>query len=133
MSSSDQPQSLDGDLARLDEACRVAAQAISNARSIREAIEAAEVEVPHHLQAIARGRVPTLGRLARVRDLRVEDIVREQLSSLQIEHSDFVAARELDRWKAADWAMLRTGYPDLYAKTLREANLIIERKRKSKR
>ncbi len=133
MSSPDKPLTLDEELAQLEETCRAAGMAISNARSVREALEAAEVEVPHHLLALARARVPTLGRLARVRDLRVEDIVKHQLSSLQIEHSDFVATRELDRLKAADWSLLRSGYPDLYAKSLREANLIIERKRKSKR
>ena len=133
MSSPDKPLTLDEELAQLEETCRAAGMAISNARSVREALEAAEVEVPHHLLALARARVPTLGRLARVRALRVEDIVRNQLSSLQIEHSDFVATRELDRLKAADWSLLRSGYPDLYAKSLREANLIIERKRKSKR
>jgi hypothetical protein len=129
MSSPENP-SLEEDLAKLEETCRTASQAITNARSVREAIEAAEVEVPHHLQAIARGRVPSLGRLARVRDLRVEDIVKDQLASLQIERSDFVAIRELDRWKATDWNFLRSGYPDLYGKALREANLIIARKRK---
>ena len=133
MSSPENPLTLDDELAKLEETCRAAGQAISSARSVREAIEAADVEVPHHLLAIARSRVPTLGRLARTRDLRVEDIVRDQLSSLQIEHSDFVASRELDRLKAADWSLLRSGYPDLFAKALREANLIIERKRKSKR
>lgn len=133
MSAHDKPLTLDEELVALEGTCRTAGMAISNARSIREAIEAAEVEVPHHLLAIARSRVPTLGRLARVRDLRIEDIVKNQLSSLQIEHSDFVASRELDRLKAADWSLLRSGYPDLYAKTVREANLIIERKRKSRR
>ena len=40
---------------------------------------------------------------------------------------------EKDRIKAGDWHVLRSYYPDLYAKAFREANLIIERKRKTKR
>lgn len=121
------------DLAKLEEDCRKVAQAIANSRSVRETVEVAEVEVPHHLQAVARAKVPTLGRLARARDLRVEELVKDQLSSLSIEHSEMVASRELDRLKASDWHVLRANYPDLYAKAFREANLILERKRKSKR
>jgi hypothetical protein len=107
--------------------------AISNARTIRETVEAAEIEVPHHLIALARTKVPSLGRLARTRDLKVEDIVRDQLASLRAEYSEIVASREFDRMKAADWAVLRSYYPDLYAKSFREANLILDRKRKTKR
>ena len=107
--------------------------AISNARTIRETVEAAEIEVPHHLLAIARSKVPSLGRLVRTRDLKVEDIVRDQLASLRAEYSEIVASREFDRIKAADWAVLRSYYPDLYAKSFREANLILDRKRKTKR
>ena len=124
---------LEKELAALEETCRVAAQAITSARSVREAIEAAEVDVPHHLQAMVRVKVPALGRLARARDMRVEEIVKDQLTSLRIERSDFVASRELDRWKASDWYLLRSGYPELYAKALREANLIVEQKRSNKR
>jgi len=126
-------QSLDQEIAQLEETCRQAAQAISNARSVREAFEAGQVEVPHHLLAIARARVPSLGRLPRAREQRVEEIVKDQLTSLRMEHSDFVASRELDRWKATDWSYLRSDNPDLFAKALREANLIIEHKRKNRR
>lgn len=133
MSAPGNASSLEQELAKLEETCRIAAQAIASARSVREAVEAAEVEVPHDLQAIVRVKVPALGRLARARDMRVEDIVKDQLTSLRIERSDFVANRELDRWKASDWYLLRSGYPDLYAKALREANLIIEQKRRNRR
>lgn len=133
MSAHNPSPSLDEEIAQLEEACRQAAQAISNARSVREAYEAAEVEVPHHLLAVARGRVPALGRLPRAREQRVEEIVKDQLASLRVEHSDFVASREFDRWKATDWSYLRSDNPDLFAKALREANLIIEQKRKRKR
>lgn len=133
MSAADDPSKLDEELAKLEETCRVAGQAISSARSVREAVQAAEVEVPHHVKAIARVKVPSLGRLARTRDMRIEEIVKDQLQSLRIEHSDFVASRSLDRWKATDWTYVRSDNPDLYAKALREANLIIEQKRKNKR
>jgi hypothetical protein len=43
-----------------------------------------------------------------------------------------VASREFDRIKAGDWYVLRANYPDLYGKSLREATLILERKRKRK-
>ena len=118
------------EIAKLEDLCQKTAQAITSARSVREAVALADVEVPHHLRAIARVKVPSLGRLARQRDLRVEEIVKDQLSSLTFERSDIVASREFDRIKAVDWHVLRVNYPELYAKALREANLILERKRK---
>lgn len=125
-----EPASLEDELARLEKECQKAAQAIADARNVREVMAVEEVEVPHHLQAIAYAKVPTLGRLRRLRDTRVEEIVRHQLGSIQIERNELVASREFDRIKAGDWYALRANYPDLYAKSLREANLILERKRK---
>ena len=133
MSTNDESTVLEQELAKLEELGRAATLAIANARNVREAIAAADVDVPHHLKAVARVRVPSLGRLARVRDLRIEDLVKEQLGSIQMERSDLVATREFDRLKAADWGALRSGYPELYSKSVREGNLILERKRKSQR
>ena len=128
-----EPLTLEQELAKLEEDCRKVTLAISNARTIRETVEAAVIEVPHHLQSIARSKVPALGRIAKSRDLKVEDIVREQLMMLTQEYSEIVASREFDRIKAGDWHVLRSNYPELYAKAFREANLIIERKKKTKR
>jgi len=130
MSDPSNPSSIDKELAKLEETCQRAAQAISSSRSVRETVELAAVDVPHHLKALASVKVPTLRRLERVRDLRIEEIVKDQLGSLMRERSDFVATREFDRLKANDWTVLRANYPDLYAKTLREANLILSRKHK---
>lgn len=124
------PSALAEDIAKLEDVCHKAAQAINSARTVREAVAAAEVDVPHHLKSVARVKVPSYGRLARQRDLKVEEIVKAQLSSLMIERSDLVASREFDRIKAVDWHVLRAQYPDLYSKAFREANLILERKRK---
>ena len=122
--------SIDEELAKLEEACQRTAQSIANSRSVRETVALAEVDVPHHLRSLARIRVPSLQRLGHARDRRVEEIVKEQLSSLNLERNELVASREFDRVKAVDWHVLRVNYPDLYAKSLREANLILERKRK---
>jgi hypothetical protein len=116
------------ELAELEYVCWRAAQNIADAISVREAVEVAEVEVPHHLQAIAYSAVPTLSQLGRMRDQRVEELVKKQLSSLSLERNYLVAAREFDRIKATDWHILRVNYPDLYATSLRDANLIMERK-----
>jgi hypothetical protein len=128
-----EPLTLEQELEKLEEDCRKVTLAIANARTIRETVECSELEVPHHLQAIARSKVPSLGRLARVCEMKVEDIVREQLMKLTQEYSEIVASREFDRMKAGDWHVLRSNYPDLYAKAFREGNLIMERKRKTKR
>ena len=130
MNADPESSALTGELAALEEVCRRAAQNIANSRSVRETVDVAEVEVPHHLRAIAHSRVPTLSRLARIRDQRVEEIVKRQLTSLSLERNDLVAAREFDRIKAADWHVLRVNYPDLYGKSMREANQILERKRR---
>jgi ATP phosphoribosyltransferase len=132
MSAHNPSSAIAEELAKLEEICQRASQAIRSSRSVRETLEAAAVDVPHHLKAIASVEVPTLGRLAHMRDSRVEEVVKEQLSSLMLERNEFVASREFDRMKAVDWFALRAGYPDLYSKAMREANLIIERKRKRK-
>ena len=130
MATKPEPPTLEEELAKLEDACRKVAMAMTSSRSVRETVELAEMEIPHHLQAIAHIKVPSLRRLARLRDLRVEGIVKEQLSSLSHEYSEFVVSRELDRLKAGDWHILRANYPEIYAKAFRESNLILERKRK---
>ena len=89
--------------------------------------------MPHHLAAIAQSKVHSLRRLTKLRDLRVEEIVNEQLAYLRQERTEIVAQREFDRWKAGDWHVLRANYPEIYAKAFREATLILERKRPKKR
>lgn len=130
MNAESQSSGPDGEYAALEELCRKVGQNIANSRSVREAVEVAEVEVPHHLRASAYSRVPTLSRLPRMRDQRVEEIVKKQLTSISLERNDLVATREFDRIKAVDWHVLRVNYPELYSRAIREANLILERKRR---
>lgn len=132
MSADNESSSLTEELSKLEELCQRAAQALKSTRNVRETLEI-DVAVPHHLKAVASVEVPTLGRLARMRDARVEEVVKEQLNSLLLEHTEFVASREFDRLKGVDWFALRAGYPDLYSRAVKEANLILERKRKRER
>jgi hypothetical protein len=120
------------ELAALDAACQKAMRSIADARTVREVTTLDDVEVPHHLRAIAYSKVPALGRLRRLRDNRVEEIVQHQLHSLRVQGNDLVASREFDRIRASDWYVLRSNYPELYVRSLREANLILERKRQRK-
>ncbi|OGA54687.1 MAG: hypothetical protein A3F74_06250 [Betaproteobacteria bacterium RIFCSPLOWO2_12_FULL_62_58] len=133
MAHDDESSPFAEELAKLEGACHKTAQAIADARSVREVAALDDVEVPPHLQAIAYAKVPSLGGLRRRRDMRVEEIVKHQLSGIELERSDLVASREFDRIKAGDWYVLRANYPELYAKALREGNLILERKRKRDR
>jgi hypothetical protein len=126
-------QSIEDELAALEEECSQVVREMSTANTIREVIALANFTVPHHLQSLARGKVHSLGRLPRARDMRVEELVKHQLSELALERSESTASRDFDRIKASDWSFLRSGYPDLYGKALREGTLIIERKQKSKR
>lgn len=130
MAHDDGAGGLAAELAELEKKCQQAARALAEARSVREALAVEEVEVPHHLRAVAYSKVPALGRLKRLRDTRVEEIVRHQLDRIRMERNELVASREFDRIKAGDWYALRANYPELYAKSLREANLILERKRR---
>lgn len=120
------------DLAKLEEECQQAARELSSARSVLEAAKLVDINVPSHLKAHARDGAPTLGRLPRALDKRVEEIVKDQLDSLRRERAETVASREFDRIKALDWHLLRSSYPDLYSKSMREANIILERKRRNK-
>jgi hypothetical protein len=130
VSANNESASIAEELSKLEKMCQRAAQDLSSTRSVRETVELAEVDVPRHLRAIASVKLPALRRLSRARDLRVEEVVKDQLSWLSRERSEIVASREFDRLKATDWPMLRAEYPDLYWTALREANLILERKRK---
>jgi hypothetical protein len=133
MSTHGGSSTVDEELAALEEECSQVAREMSTANTIREVIALASVTVPHHLQSLARGKVHSLGRLPRARDNRVEELVKHQLSELALERSESTASRDFDRIRATDWSFLRSGYPDLYSKAVREGTLIIERKRKSKR
>jgi hypothetical protein len=130
VSADNDSSSIAEELSKIEKICQRAAADLASSRNVRETVELAEVDVPHHLRAIASDKLPVLRRLARARDLRVEEVVKEQLDWLSREPSETAARREFDRLKAIDWPTLRTNYPDLYWKFLREANLIIERKRK---
>ena len=130
MSADNESSSIAEELSKVEKICQRAVADLSSSRNVRETLELADVDVPHHLRAIASDKLPILRRLSRARDLRVEEVVIEQLSSLSREPSETTASREFDRLKATDWPMLRANYPDLYWKFLREANLILERKRK---
>lgn len=123
---------IEEEIAQLEEACKKAMRAISDARSVREVAQLEDVEVPQHLRAMVHAKVPGLGRLRKLKDNRIEEIVKHQLHTLTIERNELVASREFDRIKAGDWYVLRANYPDLYARSLREATFILERKRQRK-
>ena len=125
-------KSIEEELAGLEAACKKAMLAISDARTVREVTQLEDIEVPHHLRAIVHSKVPALGRLRKLKDNRVEEIVKHQLHTITVERNELVASREFDRIKAGDWYVLRSNYPDLYAKSLREATFILERKRQRK-
>jgi hypothetical protein len=133
MTAQGAPDTFADELAALEAVCAQALRELSTSRTVRETLELADVSVPHHLKSIARGKVHSLSRLPRVRDMRVEEVVKDQLDLMLHERSEFTAVREFDRIRATDWTFLRTGYPDLYAKALREASVIIARKQKSAR
>lgn len=120
------------ELRKLEESCQQAAREIASAKTIREVVNLANVDVPHHLKSFARNSVPTLGRLGRTRDMRVEEIVKDQIDMIRRERTESIASREFDRIKANDWHVLRSNYSELYTKSLHEVNMILERKRKEK-
>lgn len=121
------------EIAKLEAECHKAVLAIADARCVREVGALEDPDVPDRLRAIAHSKVPALGRLRRLRDNRVEEIVKNQLDAIRAEYNELVASREFDRIKAGDWFVLRANYPDLYAKSLREATLIFERKRQQRK
>jgi hypothetical protein len=129
----DAPSTIAEELSGLENICKSAIADLSSSHSVRETLELADVSVPQRLREIAKTRLPILARLFRLRDMRVEEVVKEQLDYLSRERSDFLAGREFDRLKASDWPMLWQNYPDLFRKTVIEASLIFERKRKRKR
>jgi len=134
MSTQGGDKTIDEQLSALEDSCAQIAREMSTSRTVRETMSLADsVSVPHHLQSLARGKVHSLTRLPRARDMRVEEVVKQQLSGLDLERNESTASREYDRIKASDWSSMRSGYPDLYNKAVREGALIIDRKRKAER
>ncbi len=128
----DTSSSIAKELSKLEKICKSAIADLSSSHSVRETLELADVGVPQHLREIAKTQLPILARLSRLRDIRVEEVVMEQLDYLSRERSEFLASREFDRLKASDWPMLLQNYPELFRKSVKEASLIFERKRKRK-
>ena len=133
MSAHNNNPTIEEELAALEDECSQALREMSSSRTVRETIQLSEITVPHHLQSIAKGKVHSLGRMARARDMRIEDVVKAQIAALRAERSEPTASREFDRIKATDWSLIRSEYSDLYNKAIREATLIIEQKRKGLR
>ncbi|MGQ0523700.1 MAG: hypothetical protein ACT4P8_08590 [Betaproteobacteria bacterium] len=129
---SQQQPTVEEELAALEAACKDTIRSINDARTVREVVQLEDIDVPHHLRAIVHSKVPALGRLRKLKDNRVEEIVKHQLYAINVEGNELVASREFDRIKAVDWYVLRSNYPELYTKSLREATFILERKRKRK-
>jgi hypothetical protein len=129
---SQQQPTVEEELAALEAACKDTIRSINDARTVREVVQLEDIDVPHHLRAIVHSKVPALGRLRKLKDNRVEEIVKHQLHTINVERNELVASREFDRIKAGDWYVLRSNYPELYAKSLREATFILERKRQRK-
>ena len=121
------------ELAALEAVCAQALREISTSRTVRETLALAEISVPHHLKSFVQGKVHSLSRLPRVRDMRLDEVVTNQLNSILHERSESTAIREYDRLRGTDWTYLRGAYHELYTKAMRESGLIIARKQKNAR
>src|SRR5678815_3813125 len=93
MSDHDESPELAAELAKLEAVCASALREMSTSRTVRETLQLAEIDIPHHLRSIARAKVPSLGRMGRAKDNRVAEVVKNQLSSLSLEHNEMHASR----------------------------------------
>ncbi|HVB49804.1 MAG TPA: hypothetical protein VNF69_15590 [Burkholderiales bacterium] len=101
-------------------ACESASRSVRQAGSMREAIEVSAVTEPHDLQGIGR-MLPGYRRVLRALANRLGELLVSQLEVASRIREPYNLERELDHLKVHEWYVLRTDYPELYAKGITEA------------
>ena len=114
-------------LKAFEEVCGKASREVRSLTSMRQAMDAAKVKLPGELRGA--GPAPLMGyrRLARTLANRLDDLLRLQLEDAARIRDHWMLERELDRLKTREWYVLRSEYPELYTKALKESSALLRR------
>jgi len=114
-------------LKAFEEVCGKASREVRSLTSMRQAMDAAKVKLPGELRGAGPGPLMGYRRLARTLANRLDDLLRLQLEDAARIRDHWMLERELDRLKVREWYVLRTEYPELYTKALKESSALLRR------
>jgi len=114
-------------LKAFEEVCGKASREVRSLTSMRQAMDAAKVKLPGELRGAGPGPLMGYRRLARTLANRLDDLLRLQLEDAARIRDHWMLERELDRLKVREWYVLRTEYPELYTKAMKESSLLLRR------
>jgi hypothetical protein len=114
-------------LKAFEEVCGKASREVRQLTSMRQAMDAARVKLPGELRGAGPGPLIGFRRLARTLSNRLDDLLRQQLEDAARIRDHWLLERELDRLKTREWYVLRTEYPELYTKAMKESSLLLRR------
>lgn len=106
--------------------CETATRAVTQAGTMRDAMQAADVTEPHALQGIGR-TLPGYRRVKKALANRLDDLLATQLEAASRIREFYSLEKELDHLKVHEWYVLRTDYPELYSKGIANATQILRR------
>lgn len=106
--------------------CEKATRAVRHAGSMRDAVYASNVSEPRDLQGIGR-MLPGYRRIQRMLDNRLDELLAMQLEAASRIRELYSLERELDHLKVHEWYVLRSSHPDLFAKGVTNATLLMRR------
>ena len=114
-------------LKAFEEVCGKASREVRQLTSMRQAMDAARVKLPGELRGAGPGPLIGFRRLARTLSNRLDDLLRQQLEDAARIRDHWLLERELDRLKVREWYVLRTEYPELYTKAMKESSALLRR------
>ena len=107
-------------------ACESASRAVRQAGTMRDAIQASDVTMPHSLAGVGR-LLPGYRRLQKSLDNRLDELMTMQLEVASRIREPYNLDRELSQLKVREWFVLRTNYPELYSKGVAHAAQLVRR------
>ena len=106
--------------------CEIASRAVRHAGSMRDAMQASDVTEPRELQGVGR-MLPGYRRVQRILGHRLDELLAMQLEAASRIREPYSLERELDHLKVHEWYVLRSGYPELFAKGVTNATQLMRR------
>jgi hypothetical protein len=114
-------------LKAFEEVCGKASREVRHLTSMRQAMDAAKVKLPGELRGAGPGPLMGFRRLARTLSNRLDELLRLQLEDASRIRDHWLLEREIDRLKSREWFALRSEYPELYTKALKESSALLRR------
>ena len=107
-------------------ACESASRAVRQAGTMRDAIQASDVTMPHALAGVGP-LLPGYRRLQKSLDNRLDELLAMQIEAASRIRELYNLERELGQLKVREWYVLRTNYPELYSKGVAHAAQLVRR------